>query len=234
MTGLVVFACLAAAALLLLPGGRQAVPRESTSTSAHPQHGWISDPALMLDLIAAMLEAGQPLTSALAILADGVDPATRRDLIRLLGALELGVPWETAWQLSAGGGASGQHPARVRQRGTRHPPGQTQSPARMAAPGQTGPSGPTGASAQPPSAQPPSALAALGPALRFTATTGAPSAAVLYSQADSLRRRRQAESRRRAAALGVRLVVPLGLCSLPAFVALTVVPLLLSLLPGGF
>ncbi len=38
---------------------------------------------------------------------------------------------------------------------------------------------------------------------------------------------------RRAAALGVRLVVPLGLCSLPAFVCLGIVPVLLAMLPSG-
>jgi pilus assembly protein TadC len=46
-----------------------------------------------------------------------------------------------------------------------------------------------------------------------------------------LRRRRNREAEKRAAALGVRLVIPLGACALPAFVCLGVVPVLLSLLP---
>ncbi|UWX96676.1 type II secretion system F family protein [Arthrobacter zhaoxinii] len=204
MSGLLVFAFLSAAALLLTGSGghpRQQHFRRCTESRTESSTG---DPALMLDLIAAMLEAGQPLSAALAILRDGVDRATSLDLDRLLQALDLGIPWDAAWQLSAGSA-----PAGTQRSGTE--------------PGSRAGGVPTGQA---------SALAALGPALRFTAVTGAPSAAVLHSQADALRRRRQTESRRRAAALGVRLVMPLGLCSLPAFVALTVVPLLMSLLPG--
>ena len=196
VNGLTVSAFLCVAVVVLAVPGPQPIPRRTVGGAAAPNIGsGISDPALMLDLVAAMLGAGQPLPSALALLAGGVDTATAGSLARLLGALELGVPWETAWQLAAGG-----------------------------SPGE-----PSGTRAGHPRS---AAFEALGPALRFTAGTGAPSAAVLYSQADALRRSRRAEGRRRAATLGIRLVVPLGLCSLPAFVALTVVPLLLSLLPG--
>lgn len=69
-------------------------------------------------------------------------------------------------------------------------------------------------------------------ALGFAAATGAPSASLLYSEAARVRRGRQREAERRAAALGVQLVLPLGLCALPAFICLGVVPVLLSLLPG--
>lgn len=75
-------------------------------------------------------------------------------------------------------------------------------------------------------------LLALRDALAFAALTGAPSAALLYAQAARLRRERNRAAEQRAAALGVKLVVPLGLCSLPAFVCLGVVPVLLGLLPG--
>ena len=68
-------------------------------------------------------------------------------------------------------------------------------------------------------------------ALRFGAATGAPSAAILYAQADQLRRRRRQEAERRAATLGTRLVLPLGLCALPSFISLGIVPVLISLLP---
>ena len=204
MTGLLMFAFLSAAALLLTGSGGQPGKQHVRQGPEARTEGSTGDPALMLDLVAAMLEAGQPLPSALAILRDGVDPATSQDLDRLLRALDLGIPWEVSWQLSVGAASPGPDPS-----------GADRGPAS------------TGVSPGPASA-----LAALGPALRFTAVTGAPSAAVLHSQADALRRRRETESRRRAAALGVRLVMPLGLCSLPAFVALTVVPLLMSLLPG--
>ncbi|WP_082565808.1 type II secretion system F family protein [Arthrobacter sp. Soil782] len=72
----------------------------------------------------------------------------------------------------------------------------------------------------------------LGNALRFAGTTGAPSAAVVTAHATQFRRRRNREAEQRAAALGVRLVVPLGLCSLPAFVCLGVIPILVGLFPA--
>ena len=75
-------------------------------------------------------------------------------------------------------------------------------------------------------------LLAVRDALGFAARTGAPSAAILYAQAARLRRERFRTAEKQAAALGVRLVVPLGLCSLPAFICLGVVPVLLALLPG--
>jgi pilus assembly protein TadC len=76
-------------------------------------------------------------------------------------------------------------------------------------------------------------LQALRQALSFAALTGAPSSAILYAQAARLRRERFRAAEKRAAALGVRLVVPLGLCSLPAFICLGVVPVLLAMLPSG-
>ena len=76
-----------------------------------------------------------------------------------------------------------------------------------------------------------SGLRVLRDSLRFGAATGAPSAAVLFAQADQLRRRGHQEDQQRAAALGTRLVLPLGLCALPAFIALGVVPVLVALVP---
>lgn len=67
--------------------------------------------------------------------------------------------------------------------------------------------------------------------LRFATSTGAPSAALLHAHAAQLRRRHNRDVDRRAAALGVQLVLPLGLCSLPAFICLGVVPVVLGLLP---
>jgi pilus assembly protein TadC len=71
----------------------------------------------------------------------------------------------------------------------------------------------------------------VGDALAFTHLTGAPSAAVLRSSAAFERRAELRRAERRAAELGVRLVVPLGLCALPAFVCLGIVPVVISLLP---
>ncbi len=74
-------------------------------------------------------------------------------------------------------------------------------------------------------------LLALRDVLAFAALTGAPSSAILHAQAARLRRERNRAAEQHAAALGVKLVVPLGLCSLPAFVCLGIVPVLLGLLP---
>ncbi len=75
-------------------------------------------------------------------------------------------------------------------------------------------------------------LLALRDSLSFAARTGAPSSALLYAQAARLRRAQFRTAEKRAAALGVQLVIPLGLCSLPAFVCLGVVPVLLAMLPS--
>ncbi|WP_427015558.1 type II secretion system F family protein [Pseudarthrobacter sp. P1] len=74
-------------------------------------------------------------------------------------------------------------------------------------------------------------LAALYRALSFAALTGAPSTSLLYAEAQQLRRDAQRAAERRAAALGVKLVLPLGLCSLPAFIALGVVPVVVAMVP---
>lgn len=78
----------------------------------------------------------------------------------------------------------------------------------------------------------PPEILALREALGFAALTGAPSSVILYAQAARMRRARFRTAEKRAAALGVKLVIPLGLCSLPAFVCLGVVPVLLALIPG--
>ena len=75
-------------------------------------------------------------------------------------------------------------------------------------------------------------LLAVRDALGFAARTGAPSSAILYAQAARMRRERFRDAEKQAAALGVKLVVPLGLCSLPAFLCLGVLPVLLAMLPG--
>ncbi|MGN7799297.1 type II secretion system F family protein [Leifsonia sp. 22587] len=71
-----------------------------------------------------------------------------------------------------------------------------------------------------------------GPALRIlrlAESAGAPATELLTASARERRRSDRAERRRAAAALGVRLMLPLGVCVLPSFLLLAVVPLLLSL-----
>ena len=142
----------------------------------------LRDPALMLELVGAMLDAGAGLGRSLDLIAGHASDAIRRPLVPVVSALAIGADWETAWR------GSGPVPAPV---------------------------------------------LALKEALDFAAKTGVPSAAILYAQAARLRREQFRDAERRAAALGVKLVIPLGLCSLPAFVCLGIVPVLLALLPPG-
>lgn len=71
-------------------------------------------------------------------------------------------------------------------------------------------------------------------ALEFTATSAAASASVLRGQAQQVRRAQYRRAERAAEALSVRLVLPLGLCCLPAFMCWGVLPVLMSLLPRVF
>lgn len=76
-----------------------------------------------------------------------------------------------------------------------------------------------------------------GRALRLAARAGVPPAGLLRRAADDLRRERLSQVDTATARLGVRLVLPLGLAFLPAFVLTTVVPVVLALagalLAGG-
>lgn len=80
----------------------------------------------------------------------------------------------------------------------------------------------------------PRALLDYRDALEFTATSGAASAAVLRGQAEQVRRAQFRRAERAAEALSVRLVLPLGLCCLPAFMCWGVLPVLMALLPRVF
>ncbi len=73
--------------------------------------------------------------------------------------------------------------------------------------------------------------------LDLSLRAGVPAAELLRSEADERRRAAAAELQTRAAALSVRLMLPLGLCVLPAFMVLGVLPLIVSVVSstvGGF
>jgi len=76
-------------------------------------------------------------------------------------------------------------------------------------------------------------LAALGSeadaVLAFSRAAGVPASALLLAEAGELRRRSRSDARRRAAELGTRLLLPLGVCILPAFIALGVAPLVIAI-----
>lgn len=73
-------------------------------------------------------------------------------------------------------------------------------------------------------AQPGGPLAPLGRTMARSLETGAPMADNLRLLAGDLRARRRAGAERRARGVGVRAAAPLGLCFLPAFVLVGVVP----------
>lgn len=74
-------------------------------------------------------------------------------------------------------------------------------------------------------------VAQIHEALSFGALTGASAAPLLYAEAKQCRVAAARSAEKRAAALGVKLVLPLGLCSLPAFIALGVVPVVMAMIP---
>ena len=70
--------------------------------------------------------------------------------------------------------------------------------------------------------------------LRIAERAGAPAIELLSAEARQQRRRARAVGRRRAELVGVRLLLPLGVCVLPAFVLLGVVPVILAMMSSTF
>lgn len=81
-----------------------------------------------------------------------------------------------------------------------------------------------------PAAGSPAWIERLDAALTLARDAGTGAAPLLAAAAEDERRAAAAAARAAAARLGVRVVLPAGLCLLPAFVLLTVVPLVLGLL----
>jgi hypothetical protein len=77
------------------------------------------------------------------------------------------------------------------------------------------------------------ALAALADALRMAVAAGLPPAALVRRAATQERRRLDAAGRRAVRRLEVLLVLPMGLCLLPAFVLLGIAPVVIDLLTSG-
>ena len=75
----------------------------------------------------------------------------------------------------------------------------------------------------------PSAWQPAARALRMAATAGVPPADVLVRAAEEVRRAEEHRLEVATATLGIRIVLPLGLAFLPAFVLTTVVPIVLAL-----
>lgn len=77
------------------------------------------------------------------------------------------------------------------------------------------------------------ALAPIARAILRSSETGAPLVTVLQRVGEDLRAIRKAALDQAARAVGVKAVAPLGLCFLPAFMLLGVVPLIASLIVKG-
>ena len=75
-------------------------------------------------------------------------------------------------------------------------------------------------------------LVGLGRTLARAHATGAPVVAAVERLADELSRDGRSRAEERARAVGVQAAVPLGLCLLPAFVLIGIVPLAVALLTG--
>jgi len=145
------------------------------------RHGQgLADVPLLLELLAAALDAGLPIPWALRLVAGVASEPIREALDKVVAGLQMGASWEHAWEGAGGVGQAEQ----------------------------------------------------IQGALSFAALTGAPAAPLLFAEARQRRRQQQRDAEKRAAALGVKLVVPLGLCSLPAFVCLGIVPVVVAMVPS--
>ena len=158
------------------------------------------DLPLALDLLASCLSGGAPLERAVAAVAAAVPGPCGRRLGSVATALAVGSPPAEAWQRLAG-------PAR---------------PEDLAAGGRAPPAGdPAQASGGP--------AQAAARALARASEGGAPVAAAVSRIAASARADAAAAASRAARRAGVLAVGPLGLCFLPAFVLLGVVPAVIGL-----
>lgn len=73
----------------------------------------------------------------------------------------------------------------------------------------------------------------LGHELRFVYASAVPAAHMLTTAATALRANRKRQAEQLAQELAIRLVLPTGICLLPSFILLGIIPMVLSLLPGG-
>lgn len=209
MTGVLVGGLLAVAAVLLgASSGRSGYSGpQGNPDAARVADGGTRHAPMILDLLAAMLSVGASVERAVAIVAASCEADIGAALLRVHAARTLGASWDTAWDTARTASAvEGSAPGPYFGRGGRRQ--------RVLRKGRRE-----------------DCLAEVRQGLRFATSTGAPSAALLHAHAAQLRRRHNRATERRAAALGVQLVLPLGLCSLPAFICLGVVPVVLGLLP---
>jgi Flp pilus assembly protein TadB len=169
-----------------------------------------ADLPLVLDLLGACLSGGATLPSAAAAVAEAVPGPAGRRLAAVRAALSVGTPAHEAWQCLSGSGPS--------ERGGEDGTG-------AAATGDVG--RPVGRQRSSTGLDDPLAPAAR--ALARAAEGGAPVADAVARLAVEARAVRRAGGEQAARRAGVLAVAPLGLCFLPAFVLLGVVPVVAGL-----
>lgn len=225
--GAVVLAALAASAagagLAALAAGRPAVAVPAlvmagaaglrAATRDDPARGYrdrlLADLPLAFDLAAACLSAGASVPAALESVAAALDGPVGSELLAVARGLRLGsTATEAASRLLAAGTARPRHGGAVGQLS-----------AVLGLPGPTGPA-------------PPRALAAAVRALGRAEDGGTRLAATLVRIADRARAEAHADAIAAARRAGVTAVAPLGLCFLPAFLLLGVVPMVLGSVHG--
>lgn len=75
-------------------------------------------------------------------------------------------------------------------------------------------------------------LNVLAQELRFVYFSAVPAAHMLTTAATTLRANRKRQAEQLAQELAIRLVLPTGICLLPSFIFLGIIPMVLALLPG--
>jgi pilus assembly protein TadC len=137
---------------------------------------------LMLDLLAAVLRAGQPLPAAICAVAPVLDGSLHQQLAQVAGLLRLGADAPTAWQELS------EHPL----------------------------------------------LAPVARTAARSADSGIRLADGLERVATEMREEQRGMALARAHRAGVWAMAPLGLCFLPAFVCLGVIPVVVGIAHGVF
>ncbi len=195
------------------PASGRARPRAGSGGDPHASLAPIPSP-LLLELLAALLESGAPPSTALrhisaALARVGDRRATRIDSLAV--EIEQGVV--------------GPSPVHARGTGARPQPAATRRPRERLL---------TRARPQRTAADHTDdvGLDVLRDAVRLAASAGLPPAALVRRAAAEERRRAAAVRQRAIRRLEVLLVLPVGLCLLPAFVLLGIVPVIVDLLVG--
>lgn len=183
------------------------VAATSATDDAESADDPVDDVGVVLELLAVATGAAS-LPDALRVVGDAVDGPTGRGLVTAGAALVLGAAWDEAW---AAAGAEGQTVEDVvdGDRRTSRPFGTARHRATQ-----------------------PRTLDLVADCLRPAWEQGAAPGAALRAARDRHDREADARAVEAAERLAVRLVVPLGLCLLPAFTLLGLVPAVIALGTG--